>query len=656
MITSQIYISKKACIAPGFASLLTVISTGLALMIMLLMMYEDTLQTQSVQKRNMLSSDYQQREDAFLRALVDIVPNQAMRSMTDDSWNNRAQLKWNVALSNALLRANAQQALPDNIATSLDVASLRTGNSANFTKDIKRKKVVFAVDDDYIDKRNSNPVSAGVEAFREEDDNSKDYPPFLTETGHNRYNNRSTSYPIISNSRIYDDSAAAWTGGRSTDNRFGLIQLPKNHFRYKEGDTFIAKHNWWTFKVNFSDLQKDATQHHKKTKQYLFSIYEVPAQLAINAGSEVILGKHEGSVGAWHSNLKVEGGVFASQVKTDGDFTSSSIASRKQIELSSGSVIGSGFKKTDLAGNSPESYESKAQDLLITSAGDSGRVAFIPINGGEFVASSGTHATLQDAKDAAFYDNPNLTMAVSDPDSNEPGSNSVSPTSWNYYSCGASQCKMRLVFDDGAFIFSFEDPSLDDAAFTSHPDYPNVFSQDEDLSLKINLFELLALLDKLVIPEELSNSLYIKYDGVGSRNVILTDAENLAMARKGFSIVTNSHLVVASNINNENATFTVDADTGDTVETAAPPIPFSLFAPTTQFGRYNYANKIEITGQITSTTKQGSSYIADLKAGDGIVSSDNIKATLESITDPTNLPPINMMNWMVVVREITIPE
>ena len=130
MITSQIHISKKACIAPGFASLLTVISTGLALMIMLMMMYQDTLQTQSVQKRNMLSSDYQQREDAFLRALIDIVPNQAMRSMTEGSLTDnstRKQLLWNKALSDALKRANAEQALPDDIADTMGVTGLRTG-------------------------------------------------------------------------------------------------------------------------------------------------------------------------------------------------------------------------------------------------------------------------------------------------------------------------------------------------------------------------------------------------------------------------------------------------------------------------------------------------------------------------------------------------
>ena len=82
--------------APGFASLLTVISVGVGLLIVLISMYENTVESQAVQSRNMLNSDYKQREEAFLRALVTIIPNKAMLCMQDDSqpWEVREHLRW----------------------------------------------------------------------------------------------------------------------------------------------------------------------------------------------------------------------------------------------------------------------------------------------------------------------------------------------------------------------------------------------------------------------------------------------------------------------------------------------------------------------------------------------------------------------------------
>jgi len=623
-------------IRKGFASVLLVVSSGLALMLMLLFMYEDTANSQDAQKMNMLSGDYQQREDAFLRALVNIVPNHAMRTMRDDSLNTPDETKWSTALSLALSRANAEQAIPTNIATSLSVDTMRVANTANTsTNSIDKSQIIFPISDTHITKEGSDTfVSCGIKKYNK--NLSKHYPPRLRENADKSYKIRSTYYPLISNSRIYDNKATAWTGGRTTDKRFALLPLPKNHFRYKGGDTFIARHNWWTFEVNFAEQEKDATKLNTRKKQYLFSIYEVPAQLAINAGSHVILGKHEGA-GSWNSNLEVEGGVFASRVKTENTFTSPSIASRKQIELSSSTVIGSSFTGSDLAGNAPENYETKAKDLLITSAGDSGRIAFIPINGGEFITEKGAYTDLDEAKDATFYNNPDLTTATPDPDSNEPGKNSISPTSWKYYSRGACQCKMRLVFNDAKLKFSFEDDSITDADFTDHADYPKIITRISD-GISINVKALLDLLEKSpTITPDISNSLYIK--GPTGSKVILEHAEDLTLATAGFSIVCNSTLVIASDLNIKPIT-----------PNKYPPL--SVFAPRIQYGKQDFSYDINVTGSLTSTAKTGVSHIADLESGDGNVTGNKISGTLQSITNPEKLPPINMMNWMIIVREI----
>ena len=67
------------------------------------------------------------------------------------------------------------------------------------------------------------------------------------------------------------------------------------------------------------------------------------------------------------------------------------------------------------------------------------------------------------------------------------------------------------------------------------------------------------------------------------------------------------------------------------------------------------ALKIDIEGQIGSLAKDNADpvRVADLKSGvaDEVIA-DNITATLKQLNHPAELPPVNMMNWMIVVREI----
>ena len=107
--------------SPGFASLLTVVSVGIGLLLILISMYENTLDAQAVQKNSMLKNDYQQREDAFLRALTNIIPNKAMMCMQDNSqnWDIRETLRWNQIIDEALTMSNSRQALDPDIASAL---------------------------------------------------------------------------------------------------------------------------------------------------------------------------------------------------------------------------------------------------------------------------------------------------------------------------------------------------------------------------------------------------------------------------------------------------------------------------------------------------------------------------------------------------------
>ena len=89
-------------------------------------------------------------------------------------------------------------------------------------------------------------------------------------------------------------------------------------------------------------------------------------------------------------------------------------------------------------------------------------------------------------------------------------------------------------------------------------------------------------------------------------------------------------------------------------------IPLSLFAPEKVFGSASGRKSVEINGQLgsLSTDNTSASRIADLVTGTGvnadgsaaIIANSGLNINLNAITHPGNLPPINMMNWLVVVR------
>jgi len=113
---------------PGFASILTVTSVGVALLMLLISMYKSTVESHSVQKTNLLKNDYEQREEAFLRALTNIIPNKAMLCMQDNSAPTREQLRWNQIIDEALTLSNANTAVDPEVASSLGLRTERIAN------------------------------------------------------------------------------------------------------------------------------------------------------------------------------------------------------------------------------------------------------------------------------------------------------------------------------------------------------------------------------------------------------------------------------------------------------------------------------------------------------------------------------------------------
>ena len=658
--------------SPGFASLLTVVSVGIGLLLILISMYENTLDAQAVQKNSMLKNDYQQREDAFLRALTNIIPNKAMMCMQDNSqnWDIRETLRWNQIIDEALTMSNSRQALDPDIASALDLSQMRgsNGTDSNLERNTVVKPLGYIT---YNGFKYANAVTPGTNIVA-----TSEFPPPLECNDWEQL--RDSYYPIVSYNKKYGQSASGWVMAPVADfPQYNLIEAPKMHFNYQNGGTMIAKHNWWAFELSFAFQDSSTTKLSSRSKKYLVSLYEIPSQLPISSSTFTTFGTH--SDGSEWSNVSLRGSIFAEKVRTEGSFSTDAIAARKGVELSTGTTVngsttGGGAGSNPFASNARELSQSKGNIFPISSSSDGGRVAFVPINRG-----------------LEFYDH--YQGSGDSPNS----LNAVSPTSWDYYSIGAKQCQMRLdvtdvvsasdqtpieirfsywqdLPDDGIGGFMVTETFLkgdnwpaendpDGATFPFHVD--NSYSGRPCIAIHIE--RLAAWLQSRNAGHfEINKSISINVDYInnasiekppfpsagGDMAVMLLDAKDLRVFNDGFSLIANMRLIIADDVNITPTT----PPSGIIMPNGEPYYPpLSLFAPEKRYGDSGIALKINIDGQLGSLAKDNVDpvRIADLKSGiaDQVIP-DNITADLKGINHPAALAPINMMNWMIVIREI----
>ena len=312
----------------GFASVLLVLSVGLALLVILLMTYRNTIQSQKEQSNLLLRNDYLQREDAFLSALTNIIPNRAMRGMMDNidsDLGGKEKFEWEQIFTDALDHANVHQGMKKNMATAILPVSSRSANTAGTADSLAK----FTV---------SNKT----------------------------FTMPSASAPIISHTGLDNNDF-------NLNTAYGKINAPKINFKYQVNPQFIARRNNWTFSVSFAEKDADLTNVKREKKEYMISLYEVPAQLAINSASFTNFGQHDD--GKNWSSIETDGGIFAGGVKTKGTFSSTDgIASRRGVELADNS--------NPLASSNTDRNEALykgATDTTYSSSSDGGHVAFVPI-------------------------------------------------------------------------------------------------------------------------------------------------------------------------------------------------------------------------------------------------------------------------------------
>jgi hypothetical protein len=393
----------------GFVSYVLVLSTGTILTALMFMAYRRSMNSQEVQARVQLRQDYSEKEDAILRSIVSITPNRAMRAMqhnSNASSTTRNPLRWQNIFTESLVLANARTSIPSNVLTQLNIPNVKVANSGDSA--LATPSRIFKAasgESGYASTGLNRSLGAG-------------YPAPL-ETSNTTLLANDRIYPMISTAKTFgtlSQPGAALPVDQYKD--FNLLTYPQINFGYaRPGDLFVAKRNWWSFRMDLADHDDPNTDAVRRRRSFVLSIYEIPSQLAISAAAFMSLGQF--STGEVWSNVSIDGNIFAGKAQVDDYTDLPGLASRRGMSIASTSTVGGeSFNGNPFTPGLREAHQiTKGEFFPVSLASESGRVAFIPINRG-----------------AEFFDR----------FSHPAESTVLSPTTWNNYSVGALQCAMQV--------------------------------------------------------------------------------------------------------------------------------------------------------------------------------------------------------------------
>lgn len=713
----------------GFVSYVLVLTTGVVLTILMLSAYKRAASAQVVQKESQIRVDYAEKEDAVLRAMINIAPNRAIAAMKHNSANSgaaRDSLRWQNIFSEALNQANARTSISAGLKTAMGVSGGITANVADSTlTDINSMFDAIEPEPGYMSSGVNRSLGAG-------------FPIPLNSSAD--VASRDATYPIISGDKKYGALAQGKVLLPTDDplypeyQVFNRIPYPDIRFGYTTpGAPFVAKRNWWAFSMQLGEndqLLKSFARNggSEGERDFILSIYEIPSQLAISAEAFTSLGAH--ADGTPWKNFTSEGGIYSTRTEvTDGLQLGRLTARRGMTMTSDVKVDGQTMAENPFKPGEREKFEHLHQGHYqpVAMASEAGRASFIPINRG-----------------GDFFDRFTETNRNAE-------SNALSTTTWNNYSCGALQCAMTLDVIGVTSATNNTPTKLNftylNASGTRVPiEWPLEFSGNSNLSgLKagfrptsgtqtyaqpvdliygtggkwavkygfigtttFNLatwgdpnpqsnnanlaywrphspWELKSLNGRTCIavyPERIDRmlrhlssdtttvtaaknpSLVVNVDynranivkptfpaSATDYGVLLFECDDLTTFTKGFSLVTNLRLYIGDDFNQTSM---------------APPVaglsspyypPCSLFAPEKRYGTDLDPFEVKITGQLGhlggDSGKDGEKvHLLDLKNGsEEATSKDRINVNLKAINHPLELPPITMMNWLVVIEE-----
>jgi len=389
----------------GYVSYVAVLSMGIVLLLLLIGAYHTAIRSQESQAASALRIDYAEKEEAVLRAIVPIAANRAMRCMqsgSDASDNDRTPLSWRKIFRSAIEEANAETSVDDSVLRQFGLADAVIGNPGDDTTWSSR---TFQENGEYTRPGLNQDLGLG-------------YPVPLQSSNYT-VTDRDDFWPVISKDKVYGHLAEGKVGASPTTwPEYTVLPYPNIRFGYAEpGEPFVAKRNWWSFRMDLADHWDDVTGAARRDREFIISIYEVPSQLAISAEAFTVLGEY--ADGTDWQNATVAGSVFSTRAEVRDGLRLERLASRTGMEFAPSANVGDLDLGTDpFSPGNREQYELTNRSFMpVSLASEAGRAAFIPINRG-----------------ADFFDR----------HAHEEETDTISPTTWNDYTVGAIQCAMHL--------------------------------------------------------------------------------------------------------------------------------------------------------------------------------------------------------------------
>jgi hypothetical protein len=154
-------------------------------------------------------------------------------------------------------------------------------------------------------------------------------------------------------------------------------------------------------------------------------------------------------------------------------------------------------------------------------------------------------------------------------------------------------------------------------------------------------------------------------DPVKDYGVVLKECYNLTSFPKGFSLVTNLRLFMGDHFNKVTTTppagYTPAVTPSNLTGSFYPPC--SLFTPEKRYGTDIDPLSVRLHGQLGSVAKvdkikNSDADVAIIRplesktAGGNALAANKIDVNLSQIRHPAELPPITMMNWLVLLEEV----
>jgi hypothetical protein len=687
----------------GYISIIGVFSISIFMLTMMLFAYKRAINAQATLSDIQTQTDYREKEETVLRSIVAIVPNRAIQAMQDGSDSSDARreaVSFATIFRDAVIQSNARTSISDAFIAQMAEVNLFRGNSGDSALADTTKIFKSAIG-------NTGAVTGGLNR----DFGTINYPPALNFSGALADDD---DYPIITDYKKYGVLADGKVGlPTDTYNDFNLIPYPQIDFGYaRPGELFVAKRNWWAFKMNLAAHDDNLTKLSRYDRTFVLSIYEVPSQLPISSGSFMALGQYANGQ-AWE-NVTIDGNIFASRAVVEGATSLESLSSRRGFELSSFTTIGGeSFAGNPFAPGVRENFRLTEGDFFpVSLASESGKAAFVPINRGVDFFDRYAHAQ--------------ETVTIS-------------PTTWNEYSVGAMQCAMRLditkaasnmdttpteltfsyikngsratlvlplnvgvatdlpagyIFAaaenasaffttpvdvaygaDGSYYFresvsgnvTFDNDSFGDPLVGTlkagyfRPRYPFEIKTLSTGRKCVAVYpqRMKDFLDLLGADSlEVNHSLAVNVDYL---NTTTLTKPSIPSSIIDYGVVLQECANLTDYTKGFSLVTNLSLHIGDDFNVVANPSgsypPTSLFAPEKRYGVGITPFGVEFSGQVGSTASEDAAEPVrplETKTTSGsTLSANNITMNLSAISHPAELPPITMKNWLVVIEEMS---